>query len=693
MVTDLKEAFHLDNLRRAWRWLNTNPDALYKNYFRHIYRAYAISAESNLDELHKRLVKGTFQPTHATKLYFPKKSGIQRTYTLLTVEDQIVYQALANVVAERLLPKVGKRYYKEVFGNLYAGQRSVFFYRDWRKGYKIFGDAIRKVYTQGFEYSASFDLTACYDSIDHSVLSYFLLDLGLQKEFVELLCDHLKLWTAALIEKRIYQGHGIPQGPLSSGLLSEVVLRYFDENRTEKPRYWRYFRYVDDIRFFAKNEHDLRSMLVEMDLLSKQIGLFPQSSKVDIHRVDDVEKEIKSVSHPPEPVTTKTSPNQPQVRGRLKELSPRYEVENETRFKYVLGSAEPSAELSNRLIQILRGQPHLYASVFQYFSRYTQISKAVSDNLLDLLNENSLYAAFTAAGLRALQGRCHPDIQPRLEKFAKDIIRDPKVAANPELRAAAVATLLANNRMSWKDTHDYVIQEQDWWPRTELVRHVQIGHIGQPSYEFLINQLLTDPSVDVSIVATELIVVHSLNVVSPTDKINPVAQLTLKELGMIRARRGGLCPISCAMQAMLGLSVKDIDWKKLLGTHYQPTIPNAIRLRAYSETDATAWVNLLDTIHDDLLNSLFAHEAGAIGNYAHGKPGGTLASPTSRFAQKFPKAHKAFSCVHQKRLESSLSHAVVRTTGKRTRFIEHEYIDKIKPQLQKAYLEIWGKWV
>jgi hypothetical protein len=59
----------------------------------------------------------------------------------------------------------------------------------------------------------------------------------------------------------------------------------------------------------------------------------------------------------------------------------------------------------------------------------------------------------------------------------------------------------------------------------------------------------------------------------------------------------------------------------------------------------------------------------------------------------FPKAHKAFSCVHQKRLESSLSHAVVRTTGKRTRFIEHEYIDKIKPQLQKAYLEIWGKWV
>src|SRR5713101_3423291 len=155
MVSDLREAFRLDNLLRAWRWLNTNPEALYKGYFRHIYRSYAVAAEDNLADLHKRLLKEEFQPEHATKLYLPKKSGIQRTYTLLTVEDQIVYQALTNVVAERLLLKVRKRYDKEVFGNQYAGQRSRYFYRDWRKGYRKFSNAVQNAYNRSFVYAAS----------------------------------------------------------------------------------------------------------------------------------------------------------------------------------------------------------------------------------------------------------------------------------------------------------------------------------------------------------------------------------------------------------------------------------------------------------------------------------------------------------------------------------------------------------
>src|SRR3989304_5209948 len=102
MGADLRQAFKRDNLRRAWRWLNTNPDAGYKGYFRHIYRSYAISADENIDDLRKRLANGSYTPQHATKLYLPKKSGIQRTYTLLALEDQIVYQALVHVIADLL---------------------------------------------------------------------------------------------------------------------------------------------------------------------------------------------------------------------------------------------------------------------------------------------------------------------------------------------------------------------------------------------------------------------------------------------------------------------------------------------------------------------------------------------------------------------------------------------------------------
>jgi hypothetical protein len=39
-------------------------------------------------------------------------------------------------------------------------------------------------------------------------------------------------------------------------------------------------------------------MLIRLDELSKDIGLFPQSSKVHIHRIKDVDEELKSISNP-----------------------------------------------------------------------------------------------------------------------------------------------------------------------------------------------------------------------------------------------------------------------------------------------------------------------------------------------------------------------------------------------------------
>jgi len=144
-----------------------------------------------------------------------------------------------------------------------------------------------------------------------------------------------------------------------------------------------------------------------------------------------------------------------------------------------------------------------------------------------------------------------------------------------------------------------------------------------------------------------------------------------------------------AMQQMLGLSVKDIDWKKLLGAYYSGVSKKAAMLKSYSETDATSWVNLLDTIHDNLLETLFAHESGALGGY--GKIGGVL-NPTCRFAVKYPHTYKAFKLIHDKRYESALSHSKNLKTKRTTRFIEFSFIGKSKKQLRLGYIELFRKW-
>src|SRR5262249_24672447 len=146
--------------------------------------------------------------------------------SLLTVEDQVVYQALVNVVAEHLHPKVKHRYRREVFGHLYAGRNATWFYQKWQKTYAAFNEAARGAFAAGFRYTAKFDLTAFYDSLDHGVLCHFLQELGLDGDFTALLTKCLCQWTST--EGEIFHNHGIPQGPLASGLLAEVVLQHFD---------------------------------------------------------------------------------------------------------------------------------------------------------------------------------------------------------------------------------------------------------------------------------------------------------------------------------------------------------------------------------------------------------------------------------------------------------------------------------
>lgn len=45
------EFLRLDNLQRAWRWIRSNADAMYKSYFRDLYSVYAIADDPLLIKL------------------------------------------------------------------------------------------------------------------------------------------------------------------------------------------------------------------------------------------------------------------------------------------------------------------------------------------------------------------------------------------------------------------------------------------------------------------------------------------------------------------------------------------------------------------------------------------------------------------------------------------------------------------
>lgn len=676
------------NLELAWAWIKSNPDAMYKHYCGELYARFAIADDLLLDDLYDRLRRGIYEPQHATKILIPKKSGILRPYTILTVEDQIVYQAMANVVAERLAPRMRLRYMTQVFGHLYAGRASKWFYAKWSDGYREFNKAARKAFRRGLKYAASFDLTACYDSLDHGVLCYFLSELGCEPEFCQALRDYLTVWTAT--GERIYQNHGIPQGPLSSGLISEAVLQYFDINTSPKSNLI-YLRYVDDIRLFAKKEDDLRVSLVRLDRLSKDVGLFPQASKIDIHRITNIEDELKSVSNPTAAaVRNAVFVDQIKLCKRLVQLSPRItpevRISDETKFKYLLAYAEPSSRLNSRLLLISRARPDLVPTIARYFSRYRTLPLSVSRDLIARIKAGHLYDNVIARWLDVIQGRLRPGEEGRANAAVRSLWNPRHLSA--DLAANAGKRLLGAGMLPLPQTRRVLTAHKDWWVRAELISALSSQQFGTIALEALVNSGLRDKNSDVSLAAARQAAVLPVSVIGTLVNINRSGGKALRQLGVLRRVQGRNCGIAWSMEKITGRAFS-INWKRVFGPAYRQGEVQAVQMKAAASTSATTFVNTADVFNDMLLGRLYEYDA-SLGGYTLGNLGSVLTS--TRLQNGYPFTFRLCEQIHTERLSSNLSHPVVRATGRPTRRIPFKFIRTAKRLYLNCLLELETIW-
>lgn len=677
-----RDLYDRDNVRRAWRWVRSNPDRAYKSYFRELYAAYSIAEDKLLERLGERLRRGIYEPETACKIYLPKKSGILRPYSLLAVEDQIAYQAAVNLVAEALFPRVRSRYFKEVFGHLYAGKSSTWFYRRWSDGYKAFNKAANDVFNRGFKWTASFDLTACYDSIDHKVIQHFLTNLRLSREFAQTLSEWLSKWTAT--DRNIFHGHGIPQGPLGSGLMAELVMSHFDDHQWAKMGI-RYMRYVDDIRLFARNEKALRGALVRLDRLSKDIGLFPQSGKIDIHEVSDIKKELKSVSQPTEAAVRGTSVDQDKLEKRLIALSRRYSVVGTTRFKYLLAHAQPNSRVTARMWKIYEHAPEYYEPFARYLERYRRFPKKTAERVVQTITGEMLYPAIPAAFLRVARGRI-PETALRYAKRQLKPLWKPRVNQS-DLSAALGRWLVSVQHITDSQLEYGIRYGKPGWLRAQLLLEVSSDVVSGAALSRLVNYGLQDNSLDTALAAAYVAGMHGTKPRIPTRQVNDGAKYLLKEFGLIKRAAVKTCGIEISVRKLLGWSPA-VDWKRFFGGEYSNAERQFIECRGYSETNATAWVNGLDVFNDYLLFALYQWD-GTLGTYRLGHPGSVLnATGTTRLEMKYPRVFGYAKALHDKRAESLLSHPRVRTTGRATAHIRFSYIRTSKTLMRRALQEL-----
>lgn len=633
------------NITRAWNWIKSNPDRALKDGYgmRNLYKYFTVTENDFINNIVSELRLGTYIPTPSCKIYLPKPSGGLRPYTVLTVKDQVVYQAIINIIAEQLLPKVENRYYDKIFGNLYAGENNIWFYKKWKDGYRKFNEHACKAFSSGKVFMASFDLVACYDSIDHKVLQYFLKEIGVPQDLISQLLTCLSLWTSTDYNERIYQGHGIPQGPMSSGLLSEVVLSSFDaERRTPGVSY---LRYVDDIWFFAENENDLRFELVRMDRICKKVGLFPQSSKIKIRRVKNIEDELKTISNIFE---DSTKIEDDDYFSFIKKITPNYRIKDISKFRYCVSVVKPLAPLIDRLWCIYANHPEIYPQLCMVIIRSGKLTKNSRIQIEKLLSRKNPYINIQASFIETLiKIKLSPGEVQIFTKIVKERFGTSSVFRNSDARITAIAFefLYKYNKLT-QNQLNFICSSPFWYTRREIARFLNNNESN------LIKNYLEDEILDVQLVASNNIVSRDIQI--PNKTLPLLVNLYFSNYGLLTQGINEPCKINIILSKMIGRKV-NINWKILFDMRYKQALRVLVECQSSYSTNIGAWICELDVFNDILIRAIYDNDKSL--NSCPDNYGSALNDNKSFFAKKYNNIRILCKDIHDRRITTTVAHA------------------------------------
>lgn len=297
----LEQYFNTANIKLAYNRVNCWSDKMIKDRFG--LRAFGYDLDNNCKDLSAKLLTENYQPQQGFKFYVPKASKTQRTKTLLMVEDAIVYQAIANVIAQKTYSKL-KEHDNFVFGSVLNPEvefglavlddekPNFFFFKFWKSLYQKFKDSVIKAIEEDkVKFKFETDITGFFDSIPHyNLLIALSTEFGIEDEILDILSVCLNQWSGTKDNRT--PGVGIPQGPQPSFLLANLLLYSLDNQMVSNAH--KYYRYMDDIKIYGYDEQELLEALVMIDNYTKSHGLSINSKKTSIEAIDP-EKEDATI--------------------------------------------------------------------------------------------------------------------------------------------------------------------------------------------------------------------------------------------------------------------------------------------------------------------------------------------------------------------------------------------------------------
>ena len=293
----MKDFFSNDCLLLAW-----------ERYIRSVHRgakdllgirAFGSNLEENINRLSTKLLKNTFKPSRPPKFFKPKPNGMQRTITILPVEDALIYQAVANKIASENYDSLTK-HNAFIFGSvlheevkkgvalLNNDNAEFYFFKYYPPLYKKYKNKVNESVEQGVKFKLYTDITGFFDSIPHyNLLSILSDEYKVDERILDLIGDCLNTWSGT--SEGLTPGVGIPQSTGASAFFANIILHNLDNILIETGL--PYSRYMDDFRIFGDTREELMEILREIDNYLKRNALSLNSKKTLLEEINQTNKE------------------------------------------------------------------------------------------------------------------------------------------------------------------------------------------------------------------------------------------------------------------------------------------------------------------------------------------------------------------------------------------------------------------
>ncbi|MGB7291788.1 MAG: RNA-directed DNA polymerase [Thermodesulfobacteriota bacterium] len=306
----------MDVLKRAWHLVRNDArtDFIHDTYR---YSDFGFSLEDNLKNIQEGLIREGYYPKPLLEIDVPKSSLAVRPGSVPEIEDRIVTYAIVYLIAPYLDKKLpeGVCSYRlkpeETRDRLFQDheilkfpflkketiQSRIDIVEPWYEQWPKFIEKSKYTFEdQGYKYLTISDIVSYFENISLEILRDEILLKYLPKEqkIINLLMHILEYWTW-----RSYEGkpvlRGIPQGNDVSSFLGNVYLLPLDEEfaKFSKKEEIKYFRYVDDVKIFSKDESVARECIFIMNDILRKLHLNIQGEKTLILEDQDIKSEIE----------------------------------------------------------------------------------------------------------------------------------------------------------------------------------------------------------------------------------------------------------------------------------------------------------------------------------------------------------------------------------------------------------------